>query len=267
MCGMACMPIIQRRNGLPKRRTVALLNRGFSLIELVVVISVSTVLTGLLLPALSKVQEGANRVYCASNQRQLGQAMFLFAHDRNGKLPKSEIAASGTHPWDLTAVTESTHGGHRWDGIGWLYAHNYCRTPNCFYCPSHGGNHAYEEYEITWREIGQVGAWTRPSREIQTNYHYAGDVDWVTKRPRRLSEGSKLVLLADGLREFEDLNHTAGVNVLRGDGSVQYVNSPRIRELLWESTIPLIRSVSSFNELWDLISEKQAQQPLAGARD
>ena len=82
-----------------------------------------------------------------------------------------------------------------------------------------------------------------------------------------MSEGSKLVLLTDGLREFNDLNHTAGVNVLRGDGSVQYVNSPRIKELLWESTLPLIRSVSSFNELWDLVSEKPIQQPLPGARD
>ncbi len=148
MFGMVGVRVSKRYPVMPERQHAAVLPRGFSLLELIIVVLVSVLLTSMLLPALSKVREGANRAYCASNQRQLGQAMFLFAHDRDGKLPKSEIAGATTpRPWDLTAVTEEIHGGHRWDGIGWLYAHNYCRSPGCFYCPSHGGDHAFEDYE------------------------------------------------------------------------------------------------------------------------
>ncbi len=88
----------------------------------------------------------------------------------------------------------------------------------------------------------------------------------MTKRPRRISEGTSLVLLTDGLKEYDDLNHKTGVNVLRGDGGVHYVNSPKIAQLVFNSTQSAIRSVSSFNELWDLISGMPNQISTA-ARD
>lgn len=61
--------------------------RGFSLVELLVVIGIITVLIAILVPTLSKAREAARRTSCASNLRQLGQAFKIYAQD-NGELPR-----------------------------------------------------------------------------------------------------------------------------------------------------------------------------------
>ena len=57
---------LSRRNGSPSYWEV---RRGFNLVELVVVLAVASVLTGLLLPAMSRVRENLNRIICSSNHK------------------------------------------------------------------------------------------------------------------------------------------------------------------------------------------------------
>ena len=77
--------------------------KGFTLVELLVVIGIIAMLMSILLPALAKVKAVANRTVCGTNLSSIGKSMFMYAGDFDGFFPVA--------------------GGPEciWCTIGWLY--------------------------------------------------------------------------------------------------------------------------------------------------
>jgi prepilin-type N-terminal cleavage/methylation domain-containing protein len=89
--------------------------RGFTIVELLVVIAIIGILAGLLLPAVQKIREAANRTYCANNLHQIGLACLAYESDYKCLPPTYNINQGASWMVTVLPYLEQNDLYNQWD--------------------------------------------------------------------------------------------------------------------------------------------------------
>lgn len=226
--------------------------RGFSLVELLVVIGVVALLVGILLPVLGRARESANRAACLANLRQAHQALLLYAQAhrdqvplgyRRGKQSNSQVYSGGST--------------RRFVLFGLLHEAGLMPDGRVFFCPSEGNpRFDFNTPENPWPPAGN------PAANTSAGYAMRPDVD-IPDDPAsvqgfqfpRLNDFRGRAVLADltSSRVRVDTRHRSGLNAAFADGSARWVPRSAVEPELSALPEPVFPPDPQWNDEVDTI--------------
>ena len=194
---------------------------GFTLIELLVAISIIGVLAGMLLAGISRARYSAELARCKNNQRQIGQALHLYALANDGL-----VAAGLPYPTNQICAGETSSPV----GLGLLYP-KYLPNAACFFCPTDQLNDP--KAEIAKLEACQDAEPGGPAGEDgYCSYIFrqqsVGEGSWKLFDPGINPEGKPIrtMVLEVNVPAYGHIVHEGDrVTVLFCDGSVRALNN------------------------------------------
>jgi prepilin-type N-terminal cleavage/methylation domain-containing protein len=251
--------------------------KAFSLIELLVVVVILSLLVAVILPTFARARELARRGVCSSNLSQLGKGVFAYAANHESAIP---IYGTG---WDgqilpyflrrfYTDVEETAGSGSDtyhptmfWY-LGKLWRDRYIREDMVYYCPSQRDinymhkTYATPRFPTKWELT--TGQTTSPQIRNGFTYNPRLSADRLGHIHNRLTDFKMGTILAmDLLYTPEAIAHgpQASWNILSGDGSVVYVESPKVREIMEadELGFALGGNPAAFDEALEILSQER----------
>ena len=195
--------------------------RAFTLVEMLVVIAIIAVLAALLLPALTRGKQRAQRVECIGNLKEMGTAFQMFAHDHQGKFPMQTPQAEGGSQEYVTAGTYIP--GPFYFSFRHLQAlANELVVPRILVCPADREREPALSFGVLQNSnvsyfVGVGADFNTPSSVLAGDRNITSDVD---------ATGS-LLYGGRGLSWTKEMHFFKG-NILFSDAHVEQMNSPHL---------------------------------------
>lgn len=269
--------------------------KGFTLVELLVVVAIIALLVTILMPSLTRAKELARRVKCATNLGILGRAWRMYWTDSGGRHPPMILGNRPGSP-NLDSISHFNDricgSWGNWTGVGFLWTGKYVSDERVYACPTYETNAGAPWF---WGPDespsfpgnggptgGRGGPWPPDNRRGNTRTTYglrrmknyddrilAGVDEWWQSDPRTddimlqkcgvdgIADASGFSFMADNFRcpKAAILSHVPGVNVQFLDSHVEYWEDPTRDGSVLYNNGIVLPSLDAWDDAWNWLHD------------